>query len=99
MQLTADIFGLPAARPHVYEASGLGAAIDAAVGLGLHPDFETAVAEMTRRGRQFEPDPASHEIYQELYREVYLKMYARLRPLYEEIRRITGYPRPHPTRG
>jgi sugar (pentulose or hexulose) kinase len=93
MQLTADIFGLPAARPHVYEASGLGAAIDAAVGLGLQPDFATAVAEMTRRGREFEPDPASHEIYQALYHEVYLKMYARLRPLYEQIRRITGYPK------
>jgi sugar (pentulose or hexulose) kinase len=26
MLLTADIFGLPATRPHVYEASGLGAA-------------------------------------------------------------------------
>ena len=37
MQLTADVFGLPCARPHVAEASGLGAAIDAAVGLGLHP--------------------------------------------------------------
>ena len=99
MQITADVFGLPAARPHVYEASGLGAAIDAAVGLGLHPDFETAVAQMTRRGRQFEPDPTSHEIYQALYREVYLKMYARLRPLYEEIRRITGYPKGLVVRG
>ena len=39
LQLTADVFGLPASRPHVYEASGLGAAIDAAVGVGLHPDF------------------------------------------------------------
>ena len=39
MQITADIFGLPTTRPHLYEASGLGAAIDAAVGLGLHPDF------------------------------------------------------------
>ena len=39
MQLTADIFGLPAIRPHVYETSGLGAAIDAAVGLKLHADF------------------------------------------------------------
>jgi len=93
MQITADVFGLPAARPHVYEASGLGAAIDAAVGLGLHPDFATAVAEMTRRGRTFEPDPRSREIYQGLYHEVYLKMYSRLRPLYEEIRRITGYPK------
>src|SRR5205814_1703973 len=38
MQITADVFGLPASRPHVYEASGLGAAIDAAVGVGIHPD-------------------------------------------------------------
>ena len=31
MQITADVFGMPASRPHVYDASGLGAAIDAAV--------------------------------------------------------------------
>ena len=89
MQLTADIFGLPTARPHVYEASGLGAAMDAAVGLGLHPDFETAVREMTHLGRTFEPDPAAHAIYDGLYRQVYLEMYPRLRPLYETIRRLT----------
>jgi sugar (pentulose or hexulose) kinase len=93
MQITADIFGLPAARPHTYEASGLGAAIDAAVGLGLHPDFSTAVREMTRVGSVFEPDPEHGEIYDGLYREVYLKMYRRLRPLYEKIRAITGYPK------
>jgi len=93
MQLTADVFGLPASRPHIYEASGLGAAIDAAVGLGLHPDFETAVAQMTRVGRTFEPDSKAHEVYEGLYRHVYLQMYNRLRPLYEEIRRITGYPK------
>ncbi len=94
MQLTADVFGLPAVRPHTWEASGLGAAIDAAVGLGLHPDFETAVAEMTRRGREFEPIPANRELYEELYRAVYQRMYRRLQPLYERIRDITGYPRP-----
>jgi sugar (pentulose or hexulose) kinase len=92
MQLTADIFGLPTTRPHLYEASGLGAAIDAAVGLGLHPDFSTAVTEMTRTGTTFLPDPANHRIYDELYNRVYLKMYGRLRPLYQEIRDICGYP-------
>jgi sugar (pentulose or hexulose) kinase len=100
MQITADIFGLPTARPHVYEASGLGAAIDAAVGLGLHPDFDTAVREMTRVGRQFEPDEQNRRLYDDLYRDVYLKMYRRLKPLYEDIRRITGYPKPpSPRRG
>lgn len=92
VQLTADIFGLPARRPRTHETSGLGAAIDAAVGLGLHPSFEAAVAAMTRVAETRDPDPAAHAIYEDLYRSVYLKLYERLRPLYAEIRRITGYP-------
>lgn len=92
MQLTADIFGMPTARPHTYETSGLGAAIDAAVGLGLQADFETAVGAMTRIGKVFTPDPANHDIYEGLYQRVYKIMYKRLKPLYEEIRQITGYP-------
>lgn len=85
MQLTADVFNLPAARPHTYETSGLGAAIDAAVGLGLYPDFDTAVHEMTHIERVFEPDRATHEIYEALYQQVYKRMYRRLMPLYEAI--------------
>jgi len=92
MQLTADIFGLPAERPHTYETSGLGAAINAAVGLGLHPDYETAVREMTRVGDRFEPDPERQHLYERLYSEVYQRMYKRLSPLYHRIRDITGYP-------
>jgi sugar (pentulose or hexulose) kinase len=92
MQLTADIFGLPASNPHVYEASGLGAAIDAAVGLGLHANFAQAVSAMTRTSLTFEPIPANHKIYDELFERVYCQMYRRLKPLYEEIRSITGYP-------
>ncbi|NLW71405.1 MAG: carbohydrate kinase [Chloroflexi bacterium] len=92
MQLTADIFGLPAYRPHVYEASGLGAAMDAAVGIGLHADFDVAVKAMTRTSAVFEPIKANQELYDELYHHVYLKMYDRLQPLYDSIREITGYP-------
>ena len=92
MQITADVFGLPASRPHTFEASGLGAAIDAAVGLGLHPDFDSAVREMTRVGDVFEPNPRTREIYDKLYHRVYKRMYSRLRSLYQEIREITGYP-------
>ena len=88
MQITADIFGLPVTRPHVYEASGLGAAIDVAVGLGLHPDFATAVDQMTHLGDTFEPDEKRHHIYTELYERVYKRMYKRLQPLYNEIRDI-----------
>lgn len=92
MQITADIFGLPTARPHLYETSGLGAGIDLAVGLGLYPDFNAAVKGMTRIGDVFEPDPKNRELYEGLYHRVYQKMYKRLKPLYDEIREITGYP-------
>jgi len=92
MQITADVFGLPTARPHLYETSGLGAAIVAAVGLGLHPDFAAAVAAMTRVGQTFAPDPAAHAVYNGLYERAYKPMYGRLKPLYEAIRDVTGYP-------
>jgi len=93
MQLTADIFNLPTARPHTHETAGLGAAIDCAVGLGLHTDFNQALAHMTRIGRLFEPIAANVAVYDALYEHVYRHMYARLAPLYTEIQRITGYPR------
>jgi len=88
LQLTADIFGLPASRPHVYEASGLGAAIDAAVGVGIHTDFPTAIREMTHIHDTFEPDANTHTRYDDLYYGVYKKMYSRLKPLYETMRGI-----------
>jgi sugar (pentulose or hexulose) kinase len=90
MQLTADIFGLPALRPHLYETSGLGAAIDAAVGLQLYPDFAAATAAMTRSGRRFDPDPRTRRLYDQLYRRIYLRLYGRLRPLYEELQQLSG---------
>ena len=92
MQITADIFGMPTARPHTYETSGLGAAIDLAVGLDLHPDFETSVKEMTRIGDVFEPNDETRKIYDGLYNKVYKQMYKKLKPLYDHIREITGYP-------
>jgi len=72
-------------RPFLYEASGLGAAITAAVGVGLHADYESALNAMTRLGDTFTPDPSAHDIYRELYEQVYLKMYGRLQPLYKSM--------------
>ncbi len=92
MQITADVFGMPALRPHLYEASGLGAAIVAAVGLGLHSNFESAVQAMTHVGRVYEPQAENHSLYDALYERVYKRLYRGVRPLYNEISRITGYP-------
>ncbi|MDD5467265.1 MAG: FGGY-family carbohydrate kinase [Anaerolineales bacterium] len=90
MQITADIFGLPASRSHLYEASALGAALVASVPLGFHPDYPAAVAAMTRPGQLFEPNPAHQALYHELYHRVYKKIYTRLQGLYAEIRAITA---------
>lgn len=93
VQIAADVFGLPVDRPHTTETSGLGAAICAAVGLGLQPDFRTAVARMTHVGEVVQPDPERQALYQQLFTRVYQPMYTQLQPLYREIRGITGYPR------
>lgn len=94
MQITADVFGMPARRPSTDEASGLGAAILGAVGAGLHADVRTAALAMTGTGRVFEPRVEHARRYDDLYREVYRPLYARLQPLYRAIRRITDYPPP-----
>lgn len=88
MQLTAEIFNLPATRPHTFETAGLGAAIVAAVGLGLHRDFPSAISAMTRPGRTFEPDLSHAALYDELYRGVYRRMYERLEPLYARLHNV-----------
>ena len=68
MQITADIFGLTAERPHTFETSGLGAAINAAVGTGQYPDYRTAVDRMTHKGPSFNPIPGNVRIYYQLYK-------------------------------
>jgi len=93
MQITADIFGITAERPHTFETSGLGAAINAAVGAGLYSSYQEAVTRMTHAGDKFEPIAENQRIYDQLYKEVYQKMYGNLNPLYKSIQKITGYPK------
>lgn len=92
MQLTADIFNLPAERPHTYETSGLGAAMNAAVGIGVFEDYEQACRHMTRTVKTFKPKAENVQLYDKLYHQVYRQMYARLKPIYRRIKDITGYP-------
>lgn len=87
LQILADVFNLPAERVHTYEASGLGAAINAAVGLGWHTDHATAVAAMVHPGARVAPKPAAVARYDALYREVYAGLYADLKPSLLRLRR------------
>ena len=93
MQMTADIFDLPVSRPHTPETSVVGAAMDAAVGLGVYANIAEAAEHMTRTAEVFTPDPANRDLYRELYERVYAKSYEQLKPLYKEIQQVTGYPK------
>lgn len=91
VQIAADIFGIPAKRMRSYETCALGAAMDAAVGVGMFRDFESAVESMVTVGQEFTPNTESHKIYESLFKEVYLKTYDALAPLYKRSTEITGY--------
>jgi sugar (pentulose or hexulose) kinase len=91
VQIAADIFNLPAKRMRTFETCALGAAIDAAVGVGLFNDFESAVESMVHVGREFNPNRENSDIYNDLFNDVYLKTYEVLEPLYKRGTEITGY--------
>lgn len=91
-QITADVFNKPVLRGETYEGSGLGAAIIGFCGAGYYSSFDDAVANMVHYEAHFQPDPPTARTYDQLYKCVYKKMYSRLKPLYEEMRAITGYP-------
>ncbi len=91
-KITADIFNIPMVKGQTHETSGLGAAILVAKGLGWFPNLDEAVNKMVHVQKIFEPVPDNVKIYKEMYSKVYSKMYKVLKPLYSQIREITGYP-------
>ncbi len=93
VQMAADMFNVPVSRMETSEISGLGAAIDVAVGVQHYGSFEEACSHMVRKGETFEPDPAAHRIYDKLYEDVYLKTHDALKPLNKKIAKIIGYPK------
>jgi xylulokinase len=66
MQIVADVFDRPARRTTVTDAAGLGAAICAAVGHGIYPDWDQATAAMVAIGGQFTPDPRAVRAYRQI---------------------------------
>src|SRR5262244_3289253 len=84
LQIHADVCGLPLSLTRVADAPILGSAILAAVGVGLHPDLESAVARMVHVERRVEPDARRHEAYRPFY-EAYKESYRALAPLYRAL--------------
>jgi xylulokinase len=62
-QIKADVLQKPVETVTVAEAGTLGAAMLAAIGLGLVKDYADAVARMVSVAQRFEPDPAMKARY------------------------------------
>ena len=66
MQIVADVFDRPARRTTVNDAAGLGAALCAAVGHGIYPDWRQATAAMVAVSDEFTPDASAARTYQKI---------------------------------
>lgn len=69
LQILAAVYGVPVSTPAVGDAAGMGAAVCAAVGVGMHADWDDAVAAMVRRGESIRPDPLLVRAYDTVRRE------------------------------
>ncbi|QBE48982.1 FGGY-family carbohydrate kinase [Leucobacter triazinivorans] len=83
LSVLAAVFGVPVRRPEFTDAAGVGAAIAAAVAVGMHADWDRAVAAMVRPGEKVEPDPALVDAYLDV-RERYARVVPRVRALFAE---------------
>lgn len=89
MQNKADVVGLPIEVPEVEEATPLGAAILAGIGIGLYRDEQDAYERVYKPGKTYQPDPRLNSRYAEWYK-IYKQLYPVLAPishqLYEQFR-------------
>jgi xylulokinase len=84
MQILADITGRrieTVCEPQ--EAGAVGAALVAAVGMGVYPDFES-LREVVRVEGVYQPQPANSEVYNSLF-HCYKDIYDSLRGLYRRL--------------
>jgi len=89
MQILADVTGKrveTVADP--LEAGAVGAALVAAVGLGLYPDFP-ALKGVVQVARVFEPNAANAEVYDPLF-DMYKRVYRALRGVYRRVSAVRG---------
>ena len=83
-QIKCDVTGKPIEVARSDTATTLGAAMLAGVGVGLYPDFDTAVRRCVRLTRRQEPNPGTAEIYRRSY-DLYRKLYPALHPYMDEV--------------
>ncbi len=84
MQNKADITGRAIEVPEVEEASSLGAAILAGIGVGLYKDEKDACARVNRPGRTYQPNPELTDMYAKRY-EIHAQLYSTLKSVSHQL--------------
>lgn len=74
MQIFADVFNLPARRNVINGCASLGAAMNTAVGLGIYPDYETAIEKMVRVNDVFMPIESNARRYEALNKGIFREL-------------------------
>jgi xylulokinase len=85
--IKADVLGVEVAVPEVTEASLVGAAILAAVGVGAHRDLRAGIEAMVRVAERITPNPDAVAAYDQVF-GVYEELHARLAPANEALGRL-----------
>jgi len=80
MQNKADVAGRPVEVPDIQEASPLGAALLAGIGLGLYRDESDAFARVYRPGKTYYPDAKLSAQYADRF-AIYRDLYPALAPI------------------
>jgi xylulokinase len=85
MQNRADVLGRCVEIPDMEEATCLGAALLAGLGVGLYQSEAQAFAQVYRPGRIYDPRPEAATIYEKLFRKVYMPLYDSLKDVHHTI--------------
>jgi xylulokinase len=84
LQNKADVVGRPIEVPAIEEATPLGAAILAGIGVGLYRDEEDGFAHVGRPGKTYVPDAQLSARYAEWF-AVYRQLHPALRPVHRQL--------------
>ncbi len=89
MQNKADMAGLPLEVLPLEEATPLGAALLAGIGVGLYKNEQEAFDQVSRPGEVYEPDLKLNERYGDGY-QVFERLYPALKDLNRDIKQTTN---------
>lgn len=77
LKILANVTNLKILSPKIAESSSIGAAICAAKGIGIYPDFESAIKNMVHLKSPIIPDNKISQRYNELYKR-WKNLYSKL---------------------